>query len=247
MQRTNIIVYHCNFVQSSLKWRLRLFFLQYNSSIIIRLPLLKTVIRLSWTSISLINLKIKLWVTLVDWNGNFGKWNWPGNVAYFGSSFALPQEMCLMQFASSIEYSVADFIYYYCSIFSIKTSSKFATSVCYLSFFGCLTFLPFAREAFWILFCVKVGFFFATAFYRYLLVSHTKCRSAPHCRRVRPHWWHSPSHCLYLKVLQVNRFLLLLSSLPTRHLLVPSSDVFIVNFEQISDLVLVFPLLTLNK
>ena len=126
---TNIIVYHCNFVQSSLKWRLRLFFHQCNSPITIRLPLLKTLIRLSWTSISLINLKIKLWVTLVDWNGNFGKWSLPGNVTYFGSSFALPQEICLIQFVSSIEDLVADFTYYYCSIFSIKTSSKFASSV----------------------------------------------------------------------------------------------------------------------
>ena len=125
---TNIIVYHCN-CKSSLKWRLRLFFLQYNSSFTIRLPLLKTVIKLSSTSISLINLKIKLWVTLVDWNGNFGRWNLPGNVDYFGSSFALPQEICLMLFVSSTEDLVADFTHYYYSIFSIKTSSKLASSV----------------------------------------------------------------------------------------------------------------------
>ena len=29
------------------------------------------------------------WVTLVDWNDDSDKWNFPGNVAYFDSSFAL--------------------------------------------------------------------------------------------------------------------------------------------------------------
>lgn len=62
---------------------------------------------------------------------------------------------------------------------------------------------------------MKAGFCFATAFYRYLLDSDTKCHSAPHRRRVPPHWRHSPSHCLHLKVLQISRFSCLVFSSAT--------------------------------
>ena len=109
-----------------------------------------------------------------------------------------------------------------CSIFSIKTSSKLVSSVrelvllfddFFVSFcaFGCLIFLPFVCETILIMWNVKRGFCFATAFHCCLLIPQSVFCSVFHRRSFHPYYCHDHSHCVHLNVFQIGRFLLPLS------------------------------------
>ena len=96
---------------------------------------------------------------------------------------------------------------------SARSSDLLATFLSVFCVFGYLTFLPFVRETFLILWNVKRGVFFATAFNCCLLISHSVFCSVSHRRRFYPHYRNEQSHCVHLKVLQVSGFLLPLSLL----------------------------------
>ena len=79
--------------------------------------------------------------------------------------------------------------------------------------FGYLTFLPFVLETFLILWNVKRGIFCATAFHCCFLISHSMFCSVSHRRSFYLRYRVEQSHCVPLKVLHVNGFLLPLSLL----------------------------------
>ena len=74
--------------------------------------------------------------------------------------------------------------------------------------FGYLTFLPFVRETFLILWNIKRGFCFLTAFNYCLLIFNSVFCSVPHHWSFHPHYCCDQSHCVHVKVLQVGCFLL---------------------------------------
>ena len=100
---------------------------------------------------------------------------------------------------------------YAAAFYSIKTSSKLVPSVGELVWpfgnflfvfcaFGCLTFLPFVRETFLILWNVKLGFCFVTAFHCCLLILHSVFCIVSHSWSFHPDFCHNQIHCVYLKV-----------------------------------------------
>ena len=114
---------------------------------------------------------------------------------------------------------------YAAAFYSIKTSSKLVPSVGELVWpfgnflfvfcvFGCLTFLPFVCETFLILWNVKRGFCFATAFHCCLLILHSAFCIVSHSWSFHPHYCNGESiACIWKFVLQIGCFLLPLSIL----------------------------------
>ena len=111
-----------------------------------------------------------------------------------------------------------------CSIFSAKAFSKLVPSLgevvwpfgnFFVSFL-CLRLFNISSICSWDVFDpVKCkADFFATAFHCCLLISHSLFCDVSHLRSFYPHYRHEQSHCVHLKVLQVNSgFLLPLSLL----------------------------------
>ena len=132
---------------------------------------------------------------------------------YFCSSFTLPYEMDSLAQALTIckFYMLSIKFSYAAAFYSMKTSLKLVPSAGELVWpfgnflfvfcaFGCLTFLPFVRETFLILWNVRRGFCFATSFHCCLLILHSVFCIVFHSWSFHPHYCHVQSHCVYLKV-----------------------------------------------
>ena len=96
---------------------------------------------------------------------------------------------------------------------SARSFDLLATFLLVFCVFGYLTFLPFVLETFLILWNVKRGIFCATAFHCCFLISHSMFCSVSHRRSFYLRYRVEQSHCVPLKVLHVNGFLLPLSLL----------------------------------
>ena len=96
---------------------------------------------------------------------------------------------------------------------SARSFDLLATFLLVFCVFGYLTFLPFVRETFLILWNVKRGIFLRLLFIA-VCWNLTQCFcSVSHRRSFSPHYRHEQSHCVHLKVLQASGFLLPLSLL----------------------------------
>ena len=95
---------------------------------------------------------------------------------------------------------------------SARSFDLLATFLLVFCVFGYLTFLPFVRETFLILWNVKRGIFLRLLFIAvYWNLTQCFC-SVSHRRSFSPHYCHEQSHCVHLKVLQVSGFLFLFST-----------------------------------